>query len=132
MRWEAIVPFPKMMVAVATREVQVQPRYTVADETAMTLEGLLLFALLWWYARRPRPLGLTGHGPLRSVAFRAMCGIVAIVSRAATRATPTDVAVLDVLDRAVAASTLTEVAGLVGEVVEESADAVLEHDGRFR
>jgi len=38
------------------------------------LEGLLLFALLWWYSRRPRPLGqvsgafLVGYGVLRFVA----------------------------------------------------------------
>jgi phosphatidylglycerol---prolipoprotein diacylglyceryl transferase len=38
------------------------------------LEGLLLFALLWWYARRPRPIGqvsgafLVGYGVLRFVA----------------------------------------------------------------
>lgn len=38
------------------------------------LEGLLLFALLWWFARRPRPLGqvsaafLVGYGVLRFVA----------------------------------------------------------------
>jgi phosphatidylglycerol:prolipoprotein diacylglycerol transferase len=38
------------------------------------LEGLLLFALLWWFSRRPRPLGmvsgafLVGYGVLRFVA----------------------------------------------------------------
>jgi phosphatidylglycerol:prolipoprotein diacylglycerol transferase len=38
------------------------------------LEGLLLFALLWWYSRRPRPTGcvgaafLVGYGLLRFVA----------------------------------------------------------------
>ncbi len=38
------------------------------------LEGLLLFALLWWFARRPRPLGavsglfLLGYGTLRFIA----------------------------------------------------------------
>lgn len=38
------------------------------------LEGLLLFVLLWWFARRPRPLGavsgafLVGYGVLRFVA----------------------------------------------------------------
>ena len=38
------------------------------------LEGVLLFVLLWWYARRPRPLGrvsaafLMGYGVLRFVA----------------------------------------------------------------
>jgi phosphatidylglycerol:prolipoprotein diacylglycerol transferase len=38
------------------------------------LEGLLLFVLLWWYARRPRPLGavsglfLLGYGFFRFVA----------------------------------------------------------------
>ena len=38
------------------------------------LEGLLLFALLWWYAARPRRLGqvsgafLVGYGVLRFVA----------------------------------------------------------------
>jgi phosphatidylglycerol:prolipoprotein diacylglycerol transferase len=38
------------------------------------LEGLLLFALLWWYSRRPRPTGcvgaafLVGYGALRFVA----------------------------------------------------------------
>jgi phosphatidylglycerol:prolipoprotein diacylglycerol transferase len=38
------------------------------------LEGLLLFVLLWWYARRPRPLGavsgafLLGYGVFRFVA----------------------------------------------------------------
>jgi phosphatidylglycerol:prolipoprotein diacylglycerol transferase len=40
----------------------------------MGLEGLTLFALLWWYARRPRPLGelsalfLIGYGSLRFIA----------------------------------------------------------------
>ncbi|MFZ9573547.1 MAG: prolipoprotein diacylglyceryl transferase, partial [Limnohabitans sp.] len=38
------------------------------------LEGVLLFVLLWWYARRPRPVGavsgafLVGYGVLRFVA----------------------------------------------------------------
>jgi phosphatidylglycerol:prolipoprotein diacylglycerol transferase len=38
------------------------------------LEGLLLFALLWWYAGRPRPMGavsglfLIGHGSFRFIA----------------------------------------------------------------
>lgn len=38
------------------------------------LEGLLLFVLLWWFARRPRPLGavsgafLVGYGVLRFIA----------------------------------------------------------------
>jgi phosphatidylglycerol:prolipoprotein diacylglycerol transferase len=38
------------------------------------LEGLLLFALLWWLARQPRPLGwvsgafLIGYGVLRFIA----------------------------------------------------------------
>jgi phosphatidylglycerol:prolipoprotein diacylglycerol transferase len=38
------------------------------------LEGLLLFAILWWYARRPRPtmavsaVFLIGYGALRFVA----------------------------------------------------------------
>jgi phosphatidylglycerol:prolipoprotein diacylglycerol transferase len=38
------------------------------------LEGVLLFVLLWWYARKPRPLGrvsgafLIGYGVLRFVA----------------------------------------------------------------
>ncbi len=37
----------------------------------MSLEGLALFALLWWYSRRPRPMGqvsaifLMGYGVLR-------------------------------------------------------------------
>lgn len=40
----------------------------------MGLEGLTLFALLWWHARRPRPLGelsalfLIGYGSLRFIA----------------------------------------------------------------
>ena len=40
----------------------------------MALEGLALFALLWWHARRPRPLGelsalfLIGYGSLRFIA----------------------------------------------------------------
>jgi phosphatidylglycerol:prolipoprotein diacylglycerol transferase len=40
----------------------------------VALEGLLLFALLWWYARKPRALGqvsgafLVGYGVLRFVA----------------------------------------------------------------
>jgi phosphatidylglycerol:prolipoprotein diacylglycerol transferase len=40
----------------------------------MLLEGLLLFALLWWFARRPRPLGQVsavfamGYGVLRFIA----------------------------------------------------------------
>ena len=38
------------------------------------LEGVLLFVLLWWYARKPRPLGavsgafLVGYGVLRFIA----------------------------------------------------------------
>jgi phosphatidylglycerol:prolipoprotein diacylglycerol transferase len=54
----------------------------------LALEGLLLFALLWWYARRPRPTGqvsgafLLGYGLLRFVAeyFRepdAFLGVLA-------------------------------------------------------
>jgi phosphatidylglycerol:prolipoprotein diacylglycerol transferase len=53
------------------------------------LEGLLLFALLWWYSRRTRPLGqvsgafLVGYGVLRFVAeyFRepdAFLGLLAL------------------------------------------------------
>lgn len=53
------------------------------------LEGLLLFALLWWFARKPRPLGavsgafLVGYGVLRFVAewFRepdAFLGLLAL------------------------------------------------------
>jgi phosphatidylglycerol:prolipoprotein diacylglycerol transferase len=40
----------------------------------MGLEGFTLFALLWWHARRPRPLGelsalfLIGYGSLRFIA----------------------------------------------------------------
>ena len=55
----------------------------------VALEGLLLFALLWWYARRPRALGqvsgafLVGYGVLRFVAeyFRepdAFLGLLAL------------------------------------------------------
>lgn len=53
------------------------------------LEGLLLFALLWWYARRPRPLGqvsgafLLGYGVFRFIVeyFRepdAFLGVLAM------------------------------------------------------
>ena len=53
------------------------------------LEGLLLFALLWWYAKRPRPLGqvsgafLLGYGVLRFIVeyFRepdAFLGVLAM------------------------------------------------------
>lgn len=53
------------------------------------MEGLLLFALLWWYARRPRPTGqvsgafLLGYGVLRFAAeyFRepdAFLGVLAL------------------------------------------------------
>jgi phosphatidylglycerol:prolipoprotein diacylglycerol transferase len=53
------------------------------------LEGLLLFILLWWFARRPRPVGvvsgafLAGYGSLRFVAeyFRepdAFLGLLAM------------------------------------------------------
>lgn len=53
------------------------------------LEGLLLFALLWWYGRRPRPLGavsawfLIGYGSFRFIAeyFRepdAFLGLLAM------------------------------------------------------
>jgi phosphatidylglycerol:prolipoprotein diacylglycerol transferase len=55
----------------------------------VALEGLLLFALLWWYARKPRALGqvsgafLVGYGALRFVAeyFRepdAFLGLLAL------------------------------------------------------
>jgi phosphatidylglycerol:prolipoprotein diacylglycerol transferase len=55
----------------------------------VALEGLLLFALLWWYARKPRALGqvsgafLVGYGVLRFVAeyFRepdAFLGLLAL------------------------------------------------------
>jgi phosphatidylglycerol:prolipoprotein diacylglycerol transferase len=53
------------------------------------LEGLLLFALLWWYGRRTRPMGevsgafLVGYGVFRFVAeyFRepdAFLGLLAL------------------------------------------------------
>jgi phosphatidylglycerol:prolipoprotein diacylglycerol transferase len=50
-----------------------QPRHP-SQLYQVGLEGLLLFALLWWYARRPRPMGqvsgafLVGYGVLRFIA----------------------------------------------------------------
>jgi phosphatidylglycerol---prolipoprotein diacylglyceryl transferase len=52
------------------------------------LEGLLLFVLLWWFARRPRPLGqvsgafLVGYGVLRFVAewFREPDGFLGLLA----------------------------------------------------
>ena len=55
----------------------------------LALEGLLLFALLWWYGRKPRPLGqvsgafLVGYGVFRFIAeyFRepdAFLGLLAL------------------------------------------------------
>ncbi|GAB4171343.1 MAG: prolipoprotein diacylglyceryl transferase [Rhodocyclaceae bacterium] len=53
--------------------IDTQPRHP-SQLYQFALEGLLLFALLWWFARRPRPRGavsgafLLGYGSLRFIA----------------------------------------------------------------
>ena len=64
---------PSLPWAMVFPQVDSQPRHP-SQLYQMALEGVLLFVVLWWFARRPRPVGqvsavfLMGYGVLRFVA----------------------------------------------------------------